>query len=228
MELIRHVAPLALGILIPSVMVGNWLGTASAELAAMDPNAKNEVIASVAEEGYCTRELKQIVRRIAGSCGLLGGQGRGCEPTDAKKVVELTPDDFNKLFLPLKDRVRIVQYDMAKSDLDESAQKTVEGVWGDRRGASFFFVVSRASPEGAVEKNRELSEKRAKAVLDHLEARFQDPDIKKQVGLLWLGEEFAQLKAEDFCTWNRSRSSEQCDEKEINRSALIAWIDCQI
>jgi hypothetical protein len=103
----------------------------------------------------------------------------------------------------------------------------VEEAWADRGGASFFFVVSRASPEGSVDKNRELSEARAKAVLEHLQRRFADPDIERQVGLLWLGEEFAQLDA-GFCDWKRSRAGEKCDDKDINRSAFIAWIDCAI
>jgi hypothetical protein len=66
-------------------------------------------------------------------------------------------------------------------------------------------------------------------VLDHLQGKFKDKDLKKQVGLLWLGEGFAQLDT-SFCEWNRSRagSAEPCTEKEINRSAFVAWIDCQI
>jgi hypothetical protein len=46
------------------------------------------------------------------------------------------------------------------------------------------------------------------------------------VGLLWLGEEYAQL-SEEFCTWQRSREGE-CSIKDINRSAFVAWIDCAI
>jgi hypothetical protein len=46
------------------------------------------------------------------------------------------------------------------------------------------------------------------------------------VGLLWLGEEFAQL-GDEFCTWSRSRAGE-CTAKDINRSAFVAWIDCAI
>ena len=64
------------------------------------------------------------------------------------------------------------------------------------------------------------------AVLEHLRTRFQDPDIDNEVGLLWLGEEYAQL-SENFCTWTRSRG-EECNAKEINRSAFVAWIDCVI
>jgi hypothetical protein len=101
----------------------------------------------------------------------------------------------------------------------------VDQIFADQRGASWFFVVSRASPEGKVDDNRELSKERANAVMDHLVARFDDPDLEKEVGLLWLGEEFAQLDAQ-FCDWERS--SEGCDPDEINRSAFVAWIDCQL
>ncbi len=229
MNALLHIAPMLVALAVPGVLVAGWLGDAEESLAQskVEHAADQPVLATVAEQGYCTSELKQIVRRVAGACGLLGAEGRGCRPADASKVVSLSGEDFNKLFLPMKDRVRIIQYDMGKAELDDGGRAAVDAAWGDRGGASFFFVVSRASPEGTVEKNRELSEGRAKAVLDHLTARFQDPDIERQVGLLWLGEEFAQLQG-DFCEWKRSRTGEECDEKDINRSAFIAWIDCAI
>lgn len=225
--IVKHIVPLSVALLVPALLVSGWLSEAEARLAVEEPRQNKAVVASVAEEGYCTPELKRIVRRVAGACGLLGAQGRGCRPADASKVVSLSGEDFNALFLPLKERVRIIQYDMGRSELDEGALRAVEEAWADRGGASFFFVVSRASPEGSVDKNRELSEARAKAVLEHLQRRFADPDIERQVGLLWLGEEFAQLDA-GFCDWKRSRAGEKCDDKDINRSAFIAWIDCAI
>ena len=47
------------------------------------------------------------------------------------------------------------------------------------------------------------------------------------MGLLWLGEEYAQLDTE-FCEWQRSGATEVCDAKDINRGAFIAWIDCRL
>ena len=47
--------------------------------------------------------------------------------------------------------------------------------------------------------------------------------------MLWLGEEFAQLE-DEFCQWRRSSTS-VCGgpaNKELNRSAFVAWIDCQL
>ena len=103
----------------------------------------------------------------------------------------------------------------------------VEAVWAEKRGASFFFVVSRASTDGDADYNAQLSQTRAQSVLTHLEHKFpQDEDLKK-VGLLWLGEEFAQLGPE-FCTWKRSRDGTKCTPTDINRSAFVAWIDCAI
>jgi len=223
--IVPYVVPLVLGLAVPATFVGSWLGSAADELASAESAPKEVPRAEFPEEGYCSASLKQIVRRVAGACGLLGG--RGCQPTDASNVVKLAPSDFNALFLPLKHRVRIIQFDQSKTDLDEAAKRAVEEAWGDRGGARFFFVVSRASPEGTVEINRELSARRAQSVLDHLTEVYKDPDIKKQVGLLWLGEEFAQL-SKDFCDWTRSRTGEPCDDKDINRSAFIAWIDCAI
>lgn len=224
MRFVTYILPLVLGIGLPAAFVGSWLGDAKANLEAAEAAPSTVPRAEFPEEGYCSASLKQIVRRVAGACGLLGG--RGCQPTDASNVVKLAPNDFNALFLPLKHRVRIIQFDQSKTELDADAKKAVEEAWGDRGGARFFFVVSRASPEGSIEVNRELSAKRAQAVLDHLTSVYKDPDIQKQVGLLWLGEEFAQL-TKDFCDWSRSRAG-ACDEKDINRSAFIAWIDCAI
>lgn len=216
-------------LLVPAFMVGSWLSGAEKRLQSADPTqAEDEVaIARVAEDAYCTPKLKQIVRRVAGACGLLGGAGRGCQPMEAQAVAQVTDDDFNALFRPLVQKARIIQYEPDGVTLDDAGRATVEAAWANQGGASFFFVVARASPDGKPEHNEELSAGRARSVLDHLVEKFKDPDIKKQVGLLWLGEGFAQL-GEEFCGWERSRKGEPCTAKEINRSAFVAWIDCAI
>ena len=210
-----------------ALVVASALGARS-RLQASKGAAREVATASVANDAYCTAELKAIVRRVAGACGLLEGTGggRGCQPLKARKVAALSGSDFNALFRPLSHRAHIVQFDASKADLDAGAQGLVERAWGDQRGASFFFVVSRASPDGDEQYNEALSRDRAKAVLDHLDRTFQDEDLKKQVGLLWLGEEFAQL-TKDFCAWDRSRTG-PCTRADINRSAFVAWIDCAI
>lgn len=188
-------------------------------------------LASASDEKYCSPALKTILRRVLTSCGLVkaGGTGaasRGCQPMEAKNVAAMSAGDFNALFLPMAQRAGIVQFEKDNADLDAGAQGLLDKVFTDQRGASYFLVVSRASPEGSVEHNRALSEKRANSVLDHLKNKFKDPDLEREVGLLWLGEEFAQLD-KTFCTWNRSHP-EQCDARTLNRSAFIAWIDCHL
>jgi outer membrane protein OmpA-like peptidoglycan-associated protein len=217
---------MGLGALVPAIFQVAWLSSAEKAMEDAPDQASEVAIASAAEDEYCTPALKKIVRRVAGACGLLEGAGRGCQPGDAKTVAALSGNDFNALFKPMHDRVSIIQYDFDQTDLDDAAKKSVEDAWGDQRGASFFFVVSRASPDGDATYNQQLSQKRAEAVLGHLDQKFQDPDLKKQVGLMWLGEEFAQLDKE-FCDWKRSREGE-CTVSEINRSAFVAWIDCAI
>jgi hypothetical protein len=143
----------------------------------------------------------------------------------AQKVAALSGGDFNALFRPLAKRAHILQFDQDKAELDEAGQALADQAWSDQRGASFFFVVARASPEGEAAHNTALSRDRAQAVLKHLEEKFNDPDLEKQVGLLWLGEDFAQLN-EEFCGW--SRSHEACTHADLNRSAFVAWIDCAI
>lgn len=226
-DVARRALVAAPALLVPLFMVAGWLGAAESRLNAADYTAEEEVaIASVSEDAYCTPKLKAIVRRVATACGLVGASGRGCQPMVAKNVAQLTDDEFNALFRPLSKRAHIVQFDADATELDPDGVRTVETAWADQRGASFFFVVARASPDGKTEHNEKLSAGRAKAVLGHLEQKFRDPDIARQVGLLWLGEDFAQL-GEEFCGWQRSRTGE-CTEKEINRSAFVAWIDCAI
>jgi outer membrane protein OmpA-like peptidoglycan-associated protein len=214
---------------IPAGMTGMWIKSADARLAEMSA-APGELapVASASDVAYCSPELKRILRRVLMSCGLVGGgAARGCQPVQAKNVATMSGPDFNALFRPMKDRGGIVQFEKDKSDLDAGDVGLVDQVFADQRGASWFFVVARASPEGTVEHNRELSRGRAEAVMAHLRQQFKDPDLDKEVGLLWLGEEFAQLEAE-FCAWKRSSTGTACTAEEINRSAFIAWIDCQL
>ena len=235
-DLIRKVIVGAVAVIIPSVTVAGWLGDSQKRYtenrAALAAKPSDVPVAAMAEDQYCTPQLKAIVRRVAGACGLLGAGGeggRGCQPMQAQSVASLSGEDFNALFLPLSKRAHIIQFDPENTDLDALGQTEVERAWADQKGASFFFVVSRASTDGDAKKNEEYSAKRAQAVLAHLDAKFHDPDLKKEAGLLWLGEGFAQLGPE-FCTWQRSRgtTADPCTEKEINRTAFVAWIDCAI
>jgi outer membrane protein OmpA-like peptidoglycan-associated protein len=136
-------------------------------------------------------------------------------------------EDFNALFMPLSDRVSIIQFDKNAAELDPKDVALLDETFADQRGASWFFAVARSSPEGSVEHNRALSQKRADAVMNHLRERFADPDLEKEVGLLWLGEEYAQLD-ESFCDWRRSGNQDECKPEHINRSAFVAWIDCRL
>ncbi len=213
---------------IPLVLVVTSAASAQSRLGASKSATRDVATASVANDAYCTPELKAIVRRVAGACGLLegGGGGRGCQPLQAKKVAALSGRDFNAMFKPLMNRAHIIQFDSTKAELDPAARALVEKAWSDQRGASFFFIVSRSSPDGDEQYNEALSRDRAKSVLDYLDQKFHDEDLKKEAGLLWLGEEFAQL-SDEFCSWNRSRSG-SCSRADINRSAFVAWIDCAI
>jgi outer membrane protein OmpA-like peptidoglycan-associated protein len=213
---------------IPVALVASWAQAAGERVQQSAGAAREVAVASVSNDAYCTPELKSIVRRVAASCGLVqsGSGGRGCQPMQAQKVASLSGPDFNALFKPLSQRAHIIQFDATKTELDDPARSLVEKAWSEQRGASFFFVVSRASTDGSEAYNQSLSRDRAKAVLQYLEHKFADEDLKKQVGLLWLGEEFAQLP-DEFCRWSRSRGGE-CATSDINRSAFVAWIDCAI
>ena len=213
---------------IPAAMTGLWIQSADARLVAASAKpGELAPVASASDVAYCNPELKRILRRVLMSCGLVGNNAvRGCQPVQAKNVATMTGHDFNALFRPMKDRGGIVQFEKDKSDIDAGGVGLVDHVFADQRGASWFFVVARASPEGTAVHNRELSKARAEAVMAHLRQQFKDPDLDKEVGMLWLGEEYAQLETE-FCEWKRS-STAACGPEQLNRSAFVAWIDCQL
>ena len=217
--------------LLPAILVTTWTSSAEARLeeaeAAAEANPQEVAVASAANEQYCTPQLKQILRRVLQSCGLIEGGGRGCQPVQAKNVATMADTDFNALFVPMKERGGILQYDKSSAELDPEDEAMIDRVFAERRGASYFFVVARASPEGSEEVNRELSRGRAEAVLTHLQESFPNPDLEDQVGLLWLGEEYAQLDA-SFCDWQRSGDTTTCEPEDLNRSAFVAWIDCRL
>jgi len=216
-------------LMLPVVLASMWIISAKDRLVSADPDAEPDVArAAASDEDYCSSELRKVLRRVLQSCGLqASGEVRGCQPLEARKVATISGSDFNALFEPLADRAGIIQFDMDSDELDADDIALLERLFADQRGASYFLVVARASPEGSALHNRELSQRRGEAVLKHLRATFDDPDLDREVGLLWLGEEFAQLD-DQFCTWARSGAADRCRTADLNRSAFVAWIDCRI
>jgi hypothetical protein len=219
-------------LLLPVVLVIAWVKSAGSRLATAEIQLRQQpqqiAIAAQTDESYCTPELKKILRRVLQSCGLVHGRsGRGCKPMDAKSVATMSGDDFNALFLPMRARGGIVQFEKGSAELETVDQALVERVYAGRRGASYFFVVARASPDGPVSVNRRLSRERAEGVMKHLRDKFNDTELEQLVGLLWLGEEYAQLDP-SFCKWPRSGAADGCRTEDLNRSAFVTWIDCRL
>ena len=184
-------------------------------------------IADNAEASYCTPEFKNVLSRVINACGLTSqANRRGCQPADVKSLAVISDAEFNELFAPLKDRGAVIMFDDGADKLDDAGKALLEDRWLDRKGARYFFVVARASKTGTAAFNESLSHRRANSVLFHIADRYQEPDLDKQVGLLWLGNSFAQLGAE-FCQWNASRPK-GCNAEAINRSAFVSWVDCQL
>ncbi len=206
-------------------------------------------VADDTEAPYCTPAFKQVLQRVLNACGLVGSESRrGCQPADVKTFASISDADFNALFTPLKDRGSVLMFDEGADALDQGAKKLLEDKWLDRKGARYFFVVARASKTGNVDANRALSHRRANSVMLDLQGAFHDPDLDKQVGLLWLGNEFAQLD-KNWCDWPTSRTftspsasvngqaegaqgaranTRSCTPEAVNRSAFVSWVDCRL
>jgi outer membrane protein OmpA-like peptidoglycan-associated protein len=216
-------------VLVATGAVGAMVHGARNRLQHPEEAARAKVaVADDAEVAYCTPEFKQVLQRVINACGLVGTeQRRGCQPADVKTFASINDDDFNKLFTPLKDRGAVLMFDEGSDVLDDGAAKLLDARWADRKGARYFFVVARASKDGTIEGNRALSHKRANSVMLHLKDATQDPDLDKQVGMLWLGSEFAQFD-KAYCDWPDSRSDKRCTPEAINRSAFVSWVDCRL
>jgi outer membrane protein OmpA-like peptidoglycan-associated protein len=144
-----------------------------------------------------------------------------------KTFASISGPDFNELFAPLKERGAVILFEEGSDVLDDAARKLLDRRWDDRKGARYFFVVARASKDGTTEGNRALSHKRANSVMIHLKDATQEPELDKQVGLLWLGSEFAQFD-KTYCEWPNSHSDKRCTPEAINRSAFVSWVDCRL
>src|SRR5690606_14237289 len=147
------ITPGFLLLILPAVLVAKWISSAEERLAETERVQADQppevAVAAEANESYCTPELKQILRRVLTSCGLIGGSGaRGCQPLEAKNVATMDGADFNALFLPMHKRGGIVQFEPSSSAMDEYDTQLVEQVFAERAGASYFFVVARASQDG--------------------------------------------------------------------------------
>jgi outer membrane protein OmpA-like peptidoglycan-associated protein len=233
-----------------SLTTSGWIGAAAHRLETGEAEGpkKAAVVMANAEMDYCTDSLKTVLRRVLTNCGLIGGGRKGCQPKELRNAAAIDDKDFNALFSPLAKRGGVVMFDPKKTELDAGSRAIIDRLWADQRGASYFFVVARASPDGPTDENERLSHERANSVLFYLQDKYKDPDIEKKVGMLWLGEEYAQLGT-DFCEWNRSRPEVPCksekefadianpkerakalnqQNKDINRSAVLSWIDCRL
>jgi outer membrane protein OmpA-like peptidoglycan-associated protein len=217
---------LALG---TALAVRIWVSGAAERLTTPEAEAPKVAVADQSEVAYCTPQFKQVLERVLHSCGLAEGDSsrRGCQPADVKTFASISDADFNALFTPLKDRGAVILFDEGEDKLDDKGKKLLEDKWFARKGARYFFVVARASKSGNQAKNRALSHRRANSVMFHLNEVANDPDIESKVGLLWLGNEFAQL-SKDYCAWPSSRPEEKCEDETINRSAFVSWVDCRL
>lgn len=211
-----------------SLAVRGAVKEAGQRLVTPEAERPKVAVAEHAEVAYCTPRFKQVLERVLHSCGLASGEDRrGCKPADVKTFASISDEDFNELFTPLKDRGGVILFDTAKEDLDDEAKKLLTDRWADRKGAHYFFVVARASKTGSAEKNRALSHRRANSIMYFLKEISKDPEIDSKVGLLWLGNEFAQLSKE-YCKWPNSRAGKKCDDESVNRSAFVSWVDCRL
>ncbi len=229
-------APAAAGLftllaLITSASFGVRASVKEAGRRLEEPDAAKPkvAVADHAEAAYCTPKFKEVLERVLHSCGLLGegNARRGCKPSDVKNFASIDDEDFNALFSPLRSRGAILKFDTGRDEIDTAARKLLDETWLARKGARYFFVVGRASQSGDSSKNRALSHRRANSVMFHLKESTGEQDLERRVGLLWLGEEFAQLPKE-FCEWPNSKPTAKCTDASINQTAFVSWVDCRL
>src|SRR5690606_15308658 len=166
-------------------------------------SAPQVAVAAEAEVGYCTPRFKEVLERVLHSCGLSGGETRrGCKPADVKTFASISDEDFNELFTPLQERGAVLRFDSGSHELDAGAKKMLEEKWFERRGTSDLFHYADISGE-------------------------PQSELQRKVGLLWLGNEYAQL-SKDYCEWPSSRPDDKCGEEPIIRSAFVSWVDCRL
>jgi hypothetical protein len=186
-------------------------------------------VADHAEKAYCTPAFKGVLQRVLHACGLVGGDARrSCKPADVRNFAQISDKDFNQLFAPLTDRGGIVLFKQNSAELDDSAKELIWDRWQDRQGARYFFILARASRTGTIAHNRSLSHRRANSVLFYLQEKTGETDLENQVGMLWLGSEFAQLPPTYCKTWKHSNPKKTCNVYTINRSAFVSWVDCRL
>jgi hypothetical protein len=114
-------------LLAVALPAGLWTRASATRLTESLGKASEVATASVSNQGYCNGALKQILRRVLTSCGLIqGGGSRGCQPLQARQVAAMSGGDFNSLFVPLSERAAIIQFDQDKADLDPAAMELLE------------------------------------------------------------------------------------------------------
>jgi outer membrane protein OmpA-like peptidoglycan-associated protein len=212
-------------------VVGSSVSAAKGRLSRQGEDERPAVAtAQDAEVSYCTSGFKQVLERVLHSCGLsTQTERRGCKPSDIKTFAAISDEDFNALFHPLRERGGVLMFDEGSDELDEVGQKLLEERWFERKGARYFFVVARASKTGTPDQNRALSHRRANSVMFYLQkiSGETEEELNQRVGLLWLGNEYAQL-SQEYCEWPRSRAEAECGDEPINRSAFVSWVDCRL
>lgn len=234
MKLSLWITPAAGALLLTAVLLFVRTEVRAAGKRLVEPVAEaaptaQVAIADHAEAAYCTPQFKTVLQRVLNACGLVGQTTRrGCQPADVKTFASISDEDFNALFTPLANRGAILMFDEASEKLDEEAQKLLLERWEDRRGARYFFVVARASKTGAAMSNRALSHRRANSVQFFLQEQTHEPELDKELGMLWLGNEFAQLDKDYCASWSNSRAGKPCAAEAINRSAFVSWVDCRL
>src|SRR5664279_2370859 len=127
-----HLVLLLVAVAGVGISVSSWTRAAAVRLAETQGKAPEVATASASDMGYCSGDLKVILKRVLTSCGLVaGGTSRGCQPLQARQVASMSGGDFNALFTPLAERAAIIQFDKDSSDLDAASAVLLEQTFSD-------------------------------------------------------------------------------------------------
>ena len=223
---------LAVLLAIPATATGIWIGSAEArleELSAKPGEGAAVAVASASDVEYCNPELKRILRRVLMSCGLVGGErgarlpagpGQERRDDDRRRLQRAVPADEGAR------RHRPVRQGQGRARR-RGPRARRSGVRRSARRELVLRRLARRRPRARSQHNRDLS-KGARRGRDEPPPRAVQGSRSRQGGRPALARRGVRPARDRVLRVEAQLHRHGCTPEEINRSAFVAWIDCQL